>query len=138
MKDTPSARTKRFFEAGGYEVASCEKVNVYAGPPHMRCETCGKNKLGMKRDLYNIADHVAFHPDKPEVLLIQSTSSGNHSARRNKILANAVAKQWVRFSNRCILVVSWSKKAKKKMDGKRSNVKEWVERIDFITLQDFL
>ena len=122
-KDSPSARTKRFFEAQGYLVASTEKINPFAGPPQLKCETCGKNRIGMKKELYGIADHIAFHPDLPEVLLIQSTSATNHAHRRVKILGNEVAYQWLLQPARHIIVMSWSKKAKKKK-AKRPEIKK--------------
>ena len=136
-KDSPSARTKRLFEECGYIVGACEHVNVYAGPPHLKCQSCGKNRIGKKNDLFGIADHIVFHVDKPGVTLVQSTSGTNHSARRVKILASEIALKWVKHPERQIAIMSWTKKAKKKQDGTRSKVKEWSPRLEYLVLADF-
>ena len=136
-KDSPSARTKRFFEKGGYIVANAEHLNAWVGPLHMKCSECGKNKIGIKQDMFGFADHLVFHPDIPGTMLVQSTSGAHHAIRRAKILANERAYKWIKQPDRCIVVVSWSRAAKKNKDGKSAKVKPWKERIEILDVKDF-
>jgi len=136
-KVSPSARTKQLLESQGYIVAKTEYTNPFAGPPHLKCEACGKNKVGMKKDLYGFADHIAFREDEKFVVLVQSTSEKNHAKRRTKILDNGVARAWVQQENRMIMVVSWRKRAQIKKDGKKSKVKEWQPWLEVITPEMF-
>jgi len=121
MKST-TARTKSLFERLGYRIGLVEKWIPQT-----------KRRL----DLFGFADLIAFHPDKPEVVLIQSTSGTNHSHRREKILALDRAREWVQFETRCIAIVSFSRRVVRNKDGKKSKVKRWKERIEFITERDF-
>lgn len=137
MADTPSARTKRLFEQAGFYVANVEKLNCFAGPPDMKCEACGKNRIGKKLDLFGIGDFLVFKAESANVTLVQATSGTNHAARRKKILANPIARDWIQQPCRQIIIASWTRKAKKKKDGTKSKMKEWEPRLEVLISSDF-
>lgn len=85
-------RTKKHLEARGYHSASVERWNTFAK---------------VKNDLFGFADYLAFQAGLP-VLLIQTTSKGNMAARRKKIKANAIAKEWLKSGN-SIEIHGWYK-----------------------------
>jgi len=121
MKST-TARTKSLFESQGYIVALAEKWS---------------EKMKRRFDLFGFADLIAFHPDKPEVILLQSTSGDHHAERKAKIVGIPAAREWIQFTCRAIAVVSFRKKVWRKKDGKKAKEKRWEPRIEFITKQDF-
>jgi hypothetical protein len=70
-------------------------------------------------DLWNVFDLIALKPfgigtavqsilDTPNMIFVQVTSSSNHAARRNKIIASSEAKLCVLAGAR-VLVQSWKK-----------------------------
>jgi hypothetical protein len=144
MRSTTS-RTKVLFEKEGYIVASVEKWNAHVGPlvpdDPIMCPECGTEieqfrKAGIRQDLFGFADLIAFHPEKPGIILIQSTSGGEHARRVAKIHGVDVARKWVKDPIRQIAVVSWSKRKQKLKKG-WSKKSFWSPRIEFITEIDF-
>lgn len=134
-KISPTARTLVECRKRGW-IAQCVEQTI----PH----------TFIKRDLFGVIDIVAVTAtcdrhvlspggvDKltvewPAILGIQATSnntSGNHSARRTKILAEPRALKWIEAGGR-LEVWSWAKQ------GARGKAKRWTLRIEAITVKDF-
>jgi len=82
-------------------------------------------------DLWNFGDILAQRLDSAP-LIVQTTSYGNVSARRKKILANEDAYIWVKSGN-LIEIHGWHKKPKK--PGAKQLT--WQVRVLDITQDDF-
>lgn len=63
-----------------------EKFNHYAGPPSMRCRGCGKNRVGIRQDLFGFADILAVDPVNQQTIAVQASAGGDLSRRRKKLL----------------------------------------------------
>lgn len=129
---SPTQLSKRALEKLGAIVAIVEKLNPWAGPPGQRCRACGKNRIGVKQDLFGVFDLLAILG--PNTLAIQTTSGtgktggGNHAARITKIKAEprvlaCLKAGWI------VEVWSWQQPG-----GKGS---KWECRKAEITLVDF-
>lgn len=81
-------------------------------------------------DLFGFIDIVSINANQSGVTGIQTTSTGNMSARVLKILAIPEARTWLKCGNK-IFVHGWSKKG---AAGKR---KTYQLKIKEITLEDF-
>lgn len=112
---TPTQRTLSHLRARGWWPAVVEKWN-----PHAR----------IRQDLYGFADLVALAADRPGVVAIQTTSASGISARRKKIKAEPMARQWLICGN-SILLHGWGKK-KIKRGGKAVR---WTLTEEEITLE---
>lgn len=77
-------------------------------------------------DLWNVFDLAALHPILKSTIFVQTTSSNNHSTRRNKILSSMEAKL-VLLSGDRILLQSWRQ-------GKDSR---WLPTDEWIVLDDY-
>ena len=93
-------------------------------------------------DLWNFGDILAM-PTGPRstlsaswlaepLLIVQTTSGSNVSARRDKILDNPGARQWLELGHQ-ISIHGW-RKLKVKRGGKAVR---WTPRIEAVTLADF-
>lgn len=85
-------------------------------------------RVNILRDLFGVIDVVALAPgvfnlEAPYILGIQATSGVNHAARRDKILTEPRARQWVEAGGRLELW-SWSKR------GDRGKRKLWALRVE--------
>jgi len=145
MRST-TTRIKKHLEILGFRVWFGEKFNPHAGAripdksiicPDCEAEIPQWRNAGIRQDIYGFADLIAFHPDKPGVILVQSTSGGNHANRRKKILASELAKEFIQEPIRMILVASDSKVAAYKKDGTRSKIDKWKVRMDFLSETEF-
>jgi len=90
---TPDTLTERWLRDLGWTVDQCHRK---VGP--------------VNKDLFGFADQMAFSSE--QIMLVQSTSYSNISARRGKILGNRHAAAWIGigggyFAKRRILVVGW-------------------------------
>jgi transposase len=79
---TPTQRSLKYLRAAGYTVAIVEHWNPFAR---------------IRQDLFGFGDLMAIR-DKPlsEILIVQTTSAGNLSARMRKISALDAAAAWLR------------------------------------------
>jgi len=104
-------RTEVLLRERGYLVASVEKRKTFPAKGKKRCAACGQVPLiSVSVDLWNVFDLIAVRPPRAkEIIFVQVTSSANHAARRNKILASAEAKLCL-LSGANILIQSWRKK----------------------------
>lgn len=127
---SPTQRTLDWLKKAGFTAGIVEKHNPFGGPPTKKCPACGKNRIGVKQDLFGCIDLVAIHPDSTGVLGIQCTSDNNHAARREKILGLEPAKLWVQAGNR-LWVLSWG------LRGAQGKRKLWEPRIQDVTLGMF-
>jgi hypothetical protein len=88
---SPTQRSLDLLRKEGYIAGIVEKFNHYAGPPEMKCPVCGKNKIGVRNDLFGFIDIIAVHPGKRETLAVQCTSGSNLASRRHKVLDSGEA-----------------------------------------------
>ncbi len=88
---SPTQRSLELLRKEGYLAAIVEKFNHYAGPPEMKCQACGKNKIGVRQDLFGFADIIAINAQTRVTLVVQTTSGSNLSARRHKVLMTGEA-----------------------------------------------
>lgn len=86
-------RAKADLTNRGYIVASVERWVPFA---------C------VRQDLFGFADLLAFSPSQPEILLVQTTTKGNMSARKRKIEANEIAPLWLNAGHK-IEIQGWHK-----------------------------
>lgn len=84
-----------------------------------------------RQDLWNFGDILAQRLDSPP-LIVQTTSYGNVSARKKKILDNDDAYIWVKSGN-LIEIHGWHKKPLKK----GSKAMRWQVRVVSLTEFDF-
>lgn len=114
---SPTARTKRFLEAQGCEVAVVEKwIPVPKHPGG-----------GIRRDLFDCIDILAIQGSK--LIAIQSTSGSNHNARINKAIASEKLARYMSTGN-AFEVWSWAKK------GPRGKRKVWTPRVEQLVYQE--
>jgi hypothetical protein len=111
---TPTSRTLGFLRKLGYVVQTVERYL-----PHAR----------VRQDLFGVGDVLAIRPG--EIVLVQTTSGSNLSARRTKALAEPRLRTWLEAGGKFVLH-GWSKKGPA---GKR---KLWACRAEEITLAGLL
>ena len=110
MAASPTERTLRLFRKQGYSAGVVEKWIP---------------RVNIRKDLFGFIDIIAVSPAGIGSIAIQATSYSNMSARRNKILENDIAIEWLTARNRIILI-GWKKK------GAR-----WEYKEEEITLEQF-
>jgi hypothetical protein len=115
MATSPTQRSLKLLRDAGYFAGITEKWNQFA---HIR------------QDLFGFCDIVAFKASGP-VLLVQTTSGTNVSARVAKIVSNDIARAWLQSENRVIVVHGWAKR------GDRGKRKLWDCRVVEVTTADF-
>jgi hypothetical protein len=113
--NSPAQRSLALLREQGYSAQITEHWNPFA---HIR------------QDLFGFLDIIGIKSGVTGVLGIQTTSTGNLSARVKKILAIPEAQIWLSSGGK-ILVHGWSKKGKA---GKR---KLWQLTEKELTLADF-
>lgn len=89
---TPTQRSLRYLRDLGY---TCEVVERWN--PHAR----------VRQDLFGFADIIAFR--RGEVLLVQTTTNSNRTARVAKVSRNEIARAWLGAMSRTIQVHGWRK-----------------------------
>lgn len=82
--------------------------------------------IKIRRDLFGFADVLAIHPQVPDTLAIQVTSSSNLAARLKKILAEPRAFVWLASPHRRIELWGWAKRGAR---GKRKTYQVRRARI---------
>ena len=102
-----TVRARKLLEARNWRVAVTEHWNSFAR---------------IRQDLFGFADLIAIDRDKGEIILVQVTSQGNHSTRRNKIQAAVEAKEWI-LAGGLILLLSFKKDKSNRWQSKE----EWVQ-----------
>lgn len=110
---SPTQRTLQYLREQGYLCAITERWQ-------------GTKTGGVRVDLFGFVDILAINDS--HTIAVQTTSHGGHSARRNKILGLYTAKKWLEDPSRKILIISW---------GKRAGSKAFVERIEWISNENF-
>ena len=108
---TPQARSTHHLTRAGYMVGTLEHYNPF----------CRRAV-----DLWNFADLIAAKPGMP-VMLVQTTTASNLSARRKKVLLNLCARKWVVECKQEICLHSWA------LRGKRGERKLWTCEAEWIT-----
>jgi len=126
--NTPTILTLKLLRKNGYEAAVVERRNWFAGPPHMRCSACNKNRVGKTIDLFGWADIVAVWGGKAPApitgtLYIQTTSRRNRWSRLHKIINDRIARKVIESGN-TIWLIHWHQP-----DGHGTR---WVPEIEFI------
>jgi hypothetical protein len=125
---TPQVRTRNNLTERGYLVGTVEGKKRFPAKGKLACRACGHTPMiEISVDLWNVFDVIAIHPEDAKVVLVQTTTRPNHSARRNKILSSMEAKL-VLLAGVNILVQSWRQKA----EGER-----WQLFEEWITLDQF-
>ncbi len=112
---TPTQRTLADLRADGFHAAVVEKWLA---------------AVKIRQDLFGFADVIAFRPGQPGSVLVQTTSGSNVAARRDKILALPVARDWLRAGN-WIRLDGWAKR------GARGKRKVWTLRKEYLALDQF-
>jgi hypothetical protein len=84
-------RTRRYLQDKGYVVDKVEYYNAFTK---------------RKKDCYGFGDFLAV--GNGQIVLVQSTSKSNLSARRNKIKGKAEATAWLAAGGK-ILLIGWQK-----------------------------
>src|SRR5512139_1545117 len=107
---TPQVRSTHYLTRAGYMVGTLEHYNPFC-----------KRKV----DLWGFADLIAARPGMP-VMLVQTTTASNLSARRKKILTNANARKWVVDCGQEIVLHAWG------LRGKRGERKVWTCEAEWI------
>ena len=109
---TMTKRSADYLKAQGWRVAIVERWNSFA---HIR------------QDLFGFGDIIARKPDG--ILLVQTTSDSNFSARRHKMLGECreEVQGWLEAKG-MVALHGWAKK------GPRGKRKTWTVREEFLTL----
>lgn len=111
---TPTARTLMALRAMGYTVAVVERWN-----PHAR----------IRQDLFGFGDIIGIGDGYAGCFMVQACAGASHAARKAKMIAEPLLREWLRFGNRAC-VMSWSKR------GARGKRKLWEVRRERITMAD--
>ena len=109
----PTERTLKYLRDDGF---ICDMVERWIRNPK---HPAG----GFRRDLFGFADILAFKPDSPETMLVQSCGS-DFAAHKRKIKEAPLASEWLRHHK--IMLIGW-RKLKKKRGGKQM---VWRPRIE--------
>lgn len=123
-------KTMKDLRDRGYLVGSVERRKRFPAHGKPPCRACGHvSMVDIASDLWNVFDMIAVRPSsvtgRTAIVFVQTTSSANHAARRNKILASAEAK-FCLLSGAHILIQSWRKK-----DNRWQAADEWLELSQF-------
>ena len=109
---TTTTRSTKWLRDRGYSVSNVEKWISFPDRAN------GNKIIRMRQDCFGFADLVAVKSDVVGTLYVQTTSRGNQSARRNKILASPDASNILQAGNR-IHVHGWGQV------GERGKRKLW-------------
>jgi hypothetical protein len=130
-------RSELLLQKRGYLTASIERRKTFPAKGRQKCRACGQVPLvSIAVDLFNVFDLIALRPipdlepagdsdATSDVVFVQVTSSANHAARRNKIIASAEAKLCL-LSGARILIQSWRKK-----ENRWQSFDEWLSLDQF-------
>jgi len=111
---SPSQRSLDYLKGKDYVVDKVERYNPYSRKY--------SDLFGLFDYLY-IADGVLYG--------LQVTSGSNHAAHRIKLQNNPILNLWLETG--CGAVIhSWSKKVKRNKDGKKSKVRRWQLRTEYL------
>ncbi len=113
-RTSPTQRTIKALKAQGMQCGIVERFNPHVGPH------------GIRQDLFGFVDMIAVSPEG--IIGVQCCAGSGHAAHKQKILANAVAPEWIKAGGR-IQIWSWSKK-KLKRGGKAMR---WQSRVEELT-----
>jgi hypothetical protein len=118
---SPTSRTLDECRKRGYAAQVVERYN-----PHAR----------VRVDLFGVIDLVAIAPAfldraRGSILGIQACAGASHADRRDKILAEPRARQWVEAGGRLELW-SWSKRG-----GRNVTRKLWTLRVEVFTAESW-
>lgn len=91
MATSPTQNSLKKLRSEGYTVGIVEFWNSFTR---------------RRQDLFGFGDLLAFRKD--EFCIVQTTSASNFSARKKKIRANDVAKEWVNSGGH-IIIHGWRK-----------------------------
>jgi hypothetical protein len=109
MPNKLDKRTKDYLQQAGYTVEKTEHYNPYCRRKH---------------DLLGFGDYIAIQTG--QIVLVQSTSKSNLSARRKKIKSLSNAQEWLDAGGR-IMLIGWAKGS----NGRYGEpVVEWIEDTD--------
>ena len=108
MGATPTQKSLEYCRKQGWETDKAEYWNAFAR---------------VRKDLFNFVDLVALNG---AITAIQTTSTSNMSARKNKILGLPAAKKWLECGGK-IEIHGWSK----------NKSKRWEIKITSIHVTDF-
>lgn len=108
MPETTTARSKRYLEKQGWTVTSGEKTMRAPAKGGHPCPVCHVPKMMVwKVDTFSFGDLIAIHPERG-IMLVQTTTTPNSSARVNKILGIPEADIWLKAGG-SIQVHGWQK-----------------------------
>jgi hypothetical protein len=107
---SPCQRSLAKLRAEGWTCGITEHFN-----PHVK----------IRQDLFGFCDILAFQGDF--IMAVQTTSGPNFAARKEKILANPIAKLWASGGMRMIVIHGWAKR------GERGKRKIWTCRDEIVT-----
>lgn len=112
---SPTQRSKALLTVQGFHVAVVEHWNAFAK---------------VRQDLFGFGDLLAFRPGQPGSVIVQTTSATNAAKRRQKILGNQLALDWLKAGN-WIRLDSWGQR------GPKGQRKMWTANSEYITLDQF-
>lgn len=113
---SPTARTLAECRKRGWTTQVVERWNQHAR---------------VRVDLFGVIDLIAIRPwQAAGILAIQACAGDSHAARRDKILAEPRARQWIEAGGHLELW-SWSKR------GDRGARKLWTLRVEVFTVEDW-
>lgn len=104
MANSPTQRSLAYLRKNNYHCQVVEKFNQYAM---------------VRIDLFGFIDILAMKEGEKGLIGIQTTSTGNLSARVKKIMDLPIHKVWLNTGNKIILH-GWAKR------GARGKVKHWT------------
>ena len=113
---SPTQRSLAYLRKAGYHVGIVERWMAFAHG-------------GIRVDLWNFADLIAFRFGLP-VMLIQTTTASNAAARRKKLLGNSIARDWVLAGNELVLH-KWALRGEKGQRKTWGCDAEWLEKDAF-------
>lgn len=114
MASGPASRSLKHLRDNGYTAQVVERWNQFAR---------------VRQDLFGCIDIVAIKSDLNGVYGVQTTSTGNMSARVEKIKQEPIMRLWLEAGN-TLVVHGWAKRGKA---GKR---KLWTLKEREVTLKD--
>ena len=100
---TPTSRSLKWLRENGWDACVVEKFNIYAK---------------VRQDAFGYGDILACHPLRG-IALVQTTSTGNMSARRKKIAGIPQSARWMKCGG-MVIIHGWAKR------GPRGKAKRWT------------
>lgn len=130
-------RSLKYLRADGYEAEVAEKYIA-------RFEGKGENQRGgfrggYRRDLFGFVDILAYHPCRPDVLAVQTTSQAQvrphlRHYREDPELAERII-AWLRQPGRRLVIHGWYPTRERTAKG--AEVLRWRVDVREVTLEDF-